>query len=409
MHKAEKVVAKLYKIHYGRSIATLLASYRDLDPASAEDLVQDTFATALTEWKEKGIPINAQGWLYTVSKNKALNHLKKSKRAQSLDDLQTLQTEEIGFAESVVGDYNLKLLFACAHPDLSPKSQVVITLKYVVNLRVGAISRILGMQLDGVDKLLFRARQKILNEKIILEEPPASELLNRLPIVHKIIYLIFNEGYKSCWGKELLREEMCEEALILNHSLINHGLSNKDTKALHALMLFNAARLPSRFDENGDILDLEHQDRSLWNWDLIALGSEYLRLSQDESVSSYHLEAAIAQMHSTSKTYQATNWRTIAGLYGQLLLRFPNPFAELNYGIALYYAGQKQLAFEILHKLQKHPFISQYYPLNAALGKFYDLDGDPKKAKNYLLKAQAQTGFEKEKKYIQAQIDLFES
>ncbi len=199
---------------------------------------------------------------------------------------------------------------------------------------------------------------------------------------------------------------MCEEALILNQSLINHGLSDKETAALHALMLFNAARLPSRFNEKGEILDLEHQDRSLWNFDLIALGVEYLRLAQDESVSSYHLEAAIARMHSTSKTYQATDWKTIAGLYGQLLIRYPNPFAELNYGIALYNAGQKQFAFEILHKLQKHPFIRQYYPLNAALGKFYYLEGDHKQAKNYLLKAQAQTGFEKEKNYIQAQIHL---
>jgi RNA polymerase sigma-70 factor (ECF subfamily) len=125
-------------------------------------------------------------------------------------------------------------------------------------------------------------------------------------------------------------------------------------------------------------------------------------------VSSYHLEAAIARIHSTSKTYQATDWKTIAALYGQLLFRYPNPFAELNYGIALYYAGQKQFAFDVLHKLQKHPFISQYYPLHAALGKFYFLEGDFLQAKNCLQKAREQTSFEKEKNYIQAQIDLLE-
>ena len=114
----------------------------------------------------------------------------------------------------MLDDYQLKLLFACAHPDLSPKTQVVITLKYVINLKVDAIAQLLGMTIDGVDKLLLRARQKIRDEKIILEEPHPDALKQRLSIVHKIIYLSFNEGYKSSGGKEMIRQELCEEALI---------------------------------------------------------------------------------------------------------------------------------------------------------------------------------------------------
>ena len=139
----------------------------------------------------------------------------------------------------------------------------MITLKYVVNMKTEAIANVLAMRADAVDKLLVRARQKIREEKILLTTPPATALQPRLPIIHKIIYLIFNEGYKASWGKELLREELCEEALLLNKALIDNNLGNKETYALHALMLFNSARFQSRFGASGELIDLENQDRSL--------------------------------------------------------------------------------------------------------------------------------------------------
>ena len=139
---------------------------------------------------------------------------------------------------------------------------MVITLKYVVNLKVEAIAKILGMTVDGIDKLLVRVRQKIKNEKILFFEPVAEELESRIHIVHKILYLIFNEGYKSSWGKELIREELCEEALLMTRALLNSTVGNKETSALYALMLFNAARFKARFGTHGELLDLEEQDRT---------------------------------------------------------------------------------------------------------------------------------------------------
>ena len=197
------------------------------------------------------------------------------------------------------------------------------------------------MTIDGVDKILLRARQKIKDEKILLEEPVPTALKPRLPIVHKILYLIFNEGYKSSWGKEILREELCEDALLMTKGLIDSGLANHETTALYALMLFNSARFKSRFGISGELLDLEMQDRSLWNSDLILLATDFLLQSRNEKLSSYHLEASIAFIHCTAKSFNTTDWNTIQKLYEQLLHGSPNPFVELNYAIALYYAGQK--------------------------------------------------------------------
>jgi RNA polymerase sigma-70 factor (ECF subfamily) len=405
MDPVQQEADKLYKAHFGKMVASLLYSFRDIDPEAAEDLVHDAFSAALTTWRLQGVPLNSAGWIYKVCRNKALNQLKKDKRTEALNDHADTRSAEIRFSESVLDDQSLKLLFACAHPDLSPKVQLVITLKYVANLKVEAIAGSLAMTIDGVDKLLLRARQKIKDEKILLEEPAPQALNARLASVHKVIYLIFNEGYKSSWGTEILREELCEEALLINKALLDSTLGNEETMALHALMLFSSARFRSRFGPSGELIDLENQDRTLWNKELIALASRYLHQSRSDTVSTYHLEASIACLHCMAESFHTTNWKTIAALYAQLLHGTPNPFIALNHAIALYHAGEKSQSFDILHDLQRHPFLGQYYLLNTALGKFHHLEGNDATAKEYLLKAQRQTSFEKEKAFIQKMID----
>lgn len=405
MDHVHQAVDKLYKEHFGKMVASLLYSSRDIDLEVAEDIVQDSFSAALKDWQVNGIPQHAAGWLYKVCKHKALNKIRKDKRIEGISEKTNIASVETKFAESVLEDQQLKLLFACAHPDLPPKTQVVITLKYVVNLKVEAIAKILGMSIDGVDKLLLRARQKIKDEKILLEEPVASALKSRRSIVHKILYLIFNEGYKSSWGKEIIREELCEEALIMTKGLIDVRLGNKETSALYALMLFNSARFKSRFGPSGELLPLEKQNRSLWNSELILLATDFLLQSRDENLSSYHLEASIAFIHCKAKSFETTDWKTIQKLYEQLLHDNPNPFIELNYSIALYYAGEKDRAFEILMTLHRHPILHQYHLLNATLGKLHQLEGNDSEAKQYLLLAHQQTNFKVEKEFIQKMID----
>lgn len=405
MDTIQQQVDGLYKTHYGKMVASLLNFSNDIDIETAEDLVQDSFSAALTTWKKDGIPNNPAGWIFTVCRNKALNKLKESKKFRTLFENEDFYSGETKISESAFDDQQLRMLFACAHPDLSPKVQVVITLKYVVNLKVEAISKIFGMTIDGVDKLLVRARQKIKEEKLLLQEPHLSALKSRLSIVHKILYLIFNEGYKSSWGKELIREELCEDALLMTKILLESKISNSETAALYALMLFNAARFKSRFDAAGALLDLEEQDRSLWNEDLITLGHYFLEQSRSETISSYHYEASIAYMHCAARSFNETNWKAISNLYMQLLQNNPNPFAELNYAIALYYSCEKQKALRILNTLQQNPFLNQYYLLNATLGKINFLEGNYHKAKEFYIKTIGQTSFKAEKDFINKMIE----
>ncbi len=398
-------VDRLYKSHYGKMVSSLLYFSKSIDLETAEDLVQDAFTSALSHWPGDGVPDNPAGWIFRVCRNKALNRIKVDERVRGLFEYEDFSSDEPRFSESPIDDQQLKLLFSCAHPDLSPKVQVVITLKYVVNLKVEAIAKILGMTLDGVDKMLLRARQKIRDEKILLAEPDLAFLKHRLPIVHKIIYLVFNEGYKSSWGKEILREELCEDALIMNKALLESAIGNKETAALHAMMLFSAARFKARFDPSGALLDLEEQDRSLWNQDLIQYGSSFLFQSQGQMVSSYHYEASIAYLHCVAEDFRSTDWISISRLYAQLLQNNPNPFVEMNYAIALYYSDQKKRAWGILNGLQQKPFLNQYYLLNATIGKFNYLEGNHEQARHYFLKTISQTDSLVEKEYIQKLLD----
>lgn len=380
---------ELYKSHYGKLVATLFSHYPDLPLETIEDIVQDSFAAALTAWTVETLPANPAGWVFTVCRNKAINLIKAEKnRWMRLDERVEREDDE---EQGAAADLPVKLLFACAHPDLSPKIQVVLTLKYVANLKVDAIAGALGMSTDAVEKMLFRVRKKIREEGILLTDPGLATVASRLPTVHKIIYLIFNEGYKPSSGEQAVNEDLCEEALLLTRELIDHRLGDTDTAALYALLLFNAARFPARTGPSGELLDLDQQDRSLWNRPMILLACDWFREAREGRMSSYHYEAAIAWLHCKSPSPAETDWPTISRLYLRLLRMNPNPFVELNYAIALYFAGRKTKAFELMNGLRTHPFLHQYFLLNAALGKCYLLDGDLPRAKTFLGKALEQT------------------
>ena len=377
----------------------MLQFSRDINIETAEDLVQDAFYAALSSWKHKGIPDNPAGWMYTVCRNNAINALKKNKSFKNpFEEDHAIQGESEP-DQNIFDDGKMRLLFACSHPRLTAKMQVVITLKYVANLKTESIARALGLTADGIDKILGRAKKRIRIENIFLREPTPQQLTKRLPAVHKIIYLIFNEGYKASSGKEIIGQELCEESLIMTKSLLDNHISNSDTAALYALLLFNAARLSARITSAGELSDLEEQDRALWDNDLIALGSYYLDQSRCENVSSYHYEAAIAYLHSHAKSFGETDWATIAQLYRQLLLNNPNPFIELNYAIALYYDSQKQKAFDALHDLQQ-TFLDHSYLLHAALGKLYWQEGEYSKSNLHLTTALSLTNFQVEKDFV---------
>jgi RNA polymerase sigma-70 factor (ECF subfamily) len=389
MDNLEAEVDRLYRSQFGKLLSSLLRFSDDIDWEVAEDIVQDTFSAALVAWRKDGLPASPDAWLYKVSRNRALNKIREAKKftrnntGEDTIDRRNIEPKDPELRYIPLDDEQLILLFACAHPDLAPKIQVVISLKYVVNLKVEAIAKILGLTIDGVDKMLLRARQKIRDERILFHTPTASALRSRLASVHKILYLIFNEGYKSSWGKELIREELCEEALIMTRSLCQSMVGNEETRALYALMLFNAARIKARFGPGGELLDLDEQDRSLWDRDLILLAAASLESAQGGGINPYFCEAAIAGLHCAAKTLATTDWKAITNIYQKLLGLQANPFVEMNYAIALYYGGHKQEALSILHALEKQAFLSQYYLLHASLGRIYAAEGQKTLAREY--------------------------
>ena len=399
MNQEEQAADKLYKTHFGKMVTAMLQFSRDIDLETAEDLVQDAFYTALSTWKQNGIPNNPAGWMYTVCRNNAINALKKNKSFNNPFKEDHAIEGEAEPDETIFDDRKIQLLFACADPRLSAKMQVVIFLKYAMNLRMESIAKALGMTVDGIDKILARAKQRIKLENIFLKEPTQLQLKTRLTVVHKIIYLLFNEGYRASSGKEIIREELCEESLIMTKTLLDNDICNSDTSALYALLLFNASRLGTRLTSTGELLDIEEQDRELWNNDLIRLGNYYFYQSRSENISSYHYEAAIAYLHSNAKYFADTDWVTIEQLYSRLLQNNPNSFVKLNYAIALYYASQKQKAFEVLHELEQ-TFLDQSYLLHTALGKLYLLEGEHSKSDFHLKKALSLTNFKSEKDFV---------
>jgi RNA polymerase sigma factor (sigma-70 family) len=401
-------VERLYRDQFGKMLSSLMRFSHDIDLEAAEDIVQDTFSAALVSWEKDGLPVNPAAWLFKVSRNRALNKIKGSRKFSSNTAEGSVDPEDPMIHCVPLEDEQLILLFACAHPDLAPKTQVVISLKYVVNLKVEAIAKILGLTIDGIDKMLLRARQKIRDEQILFHAPTAAALQPRLHSVHKILYLIFNEGYKSSWGKELIREELCEEALIMTRSLCQSIVSDEETRALYALMLFNAARFKARFGPNGELMDLEEQDRTVWNRDLIQLAMANLASACRARISSYYCEAAIAGLHCAAETFAATNWKAIIMIYRQLLSIQANPFVELNYAIALYFGGEKGEALGLLHGLEKQAFLGQYYLLHASLGRIYAAEGNKGLARTYFKNTLRLTNVSDEIAFVQRLINKVE-
>ena len=372
MNEVEKCIEILYKDKFGQLISLILDRFRNLSIESAEDIVQESFAEAAERWSKQGIPENPAGWLFQTCKNKSINLLKKNSKTEDLSSAKMVSVAAEEISEHGFKDAQLQMLMACCHPDLAPKMQVVLALKYVANLKVENIALQLGAELDAIEKMLYRTRQKIKSEALILSTNRDGYSAERLSIVHKVIYLIFNEGYKQSGKKISQGKVMCEDALILNKFLFDSSLCNSETKALQALMLFNIARFDARFDVNGDAIELEYQNRSFWNVSLIQLAHRLLIESEDSSFCPYHLEAAIAWVHCAAQKFEETDWAAICKYYDVLLKIYPSPFAEINYAVALQYNHQDEKAFSILMELHRNPYYNKMPILDISIRKYFE-------------------------------------
>ena len=372
MNEFEKRIEILYKERFGQLISLILQRFRQLPIDWAEDIVQETFTAAALHWPKTGIPENPSGWLYQTCKNKSINLLKKISKTADLSEAKMVSVAADEISEDGFKDAQLRMLMACCHPYLTPKMQVVLALKYVTNLKVENIALQFGAEPDAIEKMLYRARQKIKSESLILSSSLYGYSAERLSVMHKVIYLIFNEGFRQSGEKISQGKMMCEDALMLNKFLFDSSLCSPETKALQALMLFNVARFDARFDVQGNAIELEYQDRTLWDQSLIQLAGFILTESENSVFSPYHLEAAIACVHCAARKFDDTDWEAICKYYDVLLKVYPSPFAEINYAVALQYNHQNDKAFRILMDLHQNPYFNKQPILEQTLRKYYE-------------------------------------
>jgi RNA polymerase sigma-70 factor (ECF subfamily) len=322
----------LYRREYGRILASLIRVVRDFD--LAEDALQEAFAAALAQWPGQGPPQNPVAWLITTARHKAIDQLRRRALAEGkLSDLAVLVVPE---EDTPVPRDTLRLIFTCCHPALAPEAQVALTLRTICGLSTEEIARAFLVPTPTLAQRLVRAKAKIKGAHIPYEVPGDDELAERLDSVLAVVYLVFNEGYAASFGAELVRAELCAEAIWLGRLLVELLPAESEPKGLLALMLLHDARRATRTDGEGGIVLLEEQDRSRWDRMTIAAGSALVEQAlRGRPPGKYAVQAAIAALHAQAPTARDTDWPQIAALYGVLVGLYPSPVVELNRAVAI--------------------------------------------------------------------------
>lgn len=373
-----ELVDHLFRHHSGQMVSILSRLFGLEKIDLIEDAIQEAMIKALKLWAFQEIPQNPRAWLIEVAKNKIFDQLRRSKKFVASDEefenaaeyLQTLEKfDSIRFANEV-SENVLQMMIVCCHPLISSDSQVALTLKTVGGFSVGEIASAYLSKEETIAKMLTRAKQKLRQHKIRLEMPSPDKLNLRLESVLKVLYLMFNEGYNSAKGEKLIRNDLCFEAIRLGKILAQHSLTNlPKVHALLALFYFQGARLNARFDENGDILLLAEQNRSLWNKQMIAEGLKHFRISaKGEEISDYHLEAEIASIHAVAKDFASTDWKRIFQCYEILSQRNNSSIVKLNKTIVLAKIEGAEAGLRELEKLKESSELSEYLLFYITLG-----------------------------------------
>lgn len=370
MDKTKELIPHLFRTEFSKINAVLMHKFGLSNIEIAEDITSDTFKQAIEIWTYKGLPENPIAWLYTVAKNKTLNVLKRQHHFNSIQDELPVNDGlvTLDLSDENIFDSQLKMLFVVCHPVLSAEAKIGLALRVLCGFGIEEIATALLTNKETVNKRLLRAKQKLREENIQIELPNQNDIDTRLEDVLKIIYLIFNEGYYSESNDEIIREELCIEAMRLNEMLLQSEITNKpQSRALLSLMCFHASRLKSRKGINGQLILYQDQNKADWNQNLISKGTELLHnAAVGNKLSTYHLEACIAYWH-TVKEDSDEKWENILQLYNKLLQLSYSPIAALNRTYALYKANGAAEAIVQAEKLnQTH---NQYYFV--LLGELY--------------------------------------
>jgi RNA polymerase sigma factor (sigma-70 family) len=374
-HAAYALAAEAFRLEHGRVVASVLRIVRDID--TAEEIVQGAFEQAIAHWPVSGTPARPGAWLLTTARRRALDHLRRARRAEARVDALAYEAALGAQAEiphvtdpEVIPDDRLRLIFTCCHPGLAADSQVALTLRLVGGLSTAEIARAFLLPEATIAQRLVRAKRAIRDRGIPYEVPEGPELAARLPAVLAVIYLVFNEGYAAHTGEALLRYDLCEEALRLGDLLAELIPGEPEILGLLALMELQASRAATRTDSTGDLVLLADQDRALWDRARIARGLAHLeRAGGTGRAGPYQLQAAIAACHAQAVSWEATDWSRIVALYEALAEVAPSPVIELNLAVAIGLARGPEAGLAALDQVDPLP-LRGYHHLPAARADF---------------------------------------
>jgi len=376
---AARSIEAIYRMERVRLIAGLAKYVGDL--SLAEDLAQEALVTALATWPASGTPPNPGGWLMTTAKRRAVDVWRRRRmmarhEAALSHDIETGRSDEHAAVETglddEIGDERLSLIFTACHPLLSRDQRTALTLKVIGGLTTDEIARAFLTQETTVAQRIVRAKKILRDADVAFEVPFGQERDARLASVLEVIYLIFNEGYAASHGGDLIRPQLCQEAMRLGRILVGLAPQEPEAHALLALMELQASRFRARVSADGSALTLETQNRRLWDRLLIQRGLEGLanikRLNGEDGV--YALQAALAAVHARAARFAETDWALSAALYDRLLERLPSPVVALNRAVAHAMAEGPEVGLALLTEIEDAPQLAAYPPFHAAKGDF---------------------------------------
>jgi RNA polymerase sigma-70 factor (ECF subfamily) len=411
-----ELLDSLYRQDSGRILATLIRLLGDFD--LAEEAMHEAFAAALSLWPSSGVPGNPRPWLISTARFKAIDTLRRRARfdASQNELVRYLEAQsssaEITNEENGLEDDRLRLIFTCCHPLLPPEARVALTMREVCGLTTEEIAKAFLTTPRTLAQRIVRAKAKIRDTPIRYEVPTPQELPERLSAVLQVIYLVFNEGYSASAGAGVTRAELTGEAIRLCRLLAELQLTaepkrenDPEVMGLLALMLLQESRRAARTSPTGELILLEHQDRSLWNREQIAEGVALLENSlKSRRFGSYTLQAAIAAVHAEAESVAATDWRQIVALYDQLVRIQPSPVVQLNRAVAIAMRDGPEAGLAHIDAVLEQGELAEYYLAHSARADMYRRLGRTAEARSAYEKALALTQQEPERQFLQERI-----